>query len=104
MAIYDTSAAEVIRAQVERTSVAAATSSTRLLPPNNKRVGITILNLSDSSMLIDYTAFLSETDYMLELKPGGYYEAPFNTGDELYAIWRGSSPQGKALIREFVEP
>lgn len=89
-----------VRAAVIPVSKQAATTPVVLLEANPNRVGATLYNRSSATLYIDFAEAPSQTDFMLAIPPGAYWEMPYVTGQELRGVWRASN--GKALIRDFV--
>lgn len=65
----------------------------------------TIYNKSNVTLYIDFADRVDSDDFMVPIPPDGYYESPNPCTDDLFGVWEndGVVPEGKALIRTFVE-
>lgn len=83
------------------TSVAAATSSTQLLPANMDRVHASVFNNSTAVLYLLWgTGTASPTNFTLKIPPAGFYElprvAPFV--GVVQGVWAAAN--GAALVTE----
>ena len=86
-----------VKKSFKRASIAAS----ELVSQNSNRVGMTLLNNSEASVLfidVDRTVFVG--DCLVALVPGAYYEFPFDSTTSVWGIWDGLD--SGVSIREFL--
>lgn len=82
------------------TVISGSTTSQVLVNANTSRMGLTIVNDSNSVLSIEFGKAATATDYAVRITPNGYYELPFNYTGAIHGIW--STAGGSARIRELV--
>ena len=89
------------RLEVKRTSIRAKSGPIQFAGGNDNRVGLTVFNHSNYSIYLDTDRKLSVEEFMVELPPGAYFEMPFRSTPELWALWELAD--GQASVRELIE-
>jgi len=86
-----------------RTSVAVSLISVALVPANASRKGYSVYNTSTTSTLFlaQGGAAASLTTESVEVRPGAYFECPFNFVGDVWGIWNIADGVGAARITEY---
>ena len=89
-----------IATNTQRSTVAAATSSTQLLAANPNRIGAIVANNSTTRLWLNLGDTASQSVYTAVIEPGGYYEIPYGYQGAVAGIWAGTF--GGAQLVEFL--
>ena len=88
----------ITSATATATTVAASSTSTKILAANPDRKGAQFWNTSASTLFIKLGSAASATSYSLQMGPGDYFEMPFGFTGDVNGIWQSAS--GNVLITE----
>jgi|GEM_PF-1831686 len=87
---------------VKKSFKKASIAASELVSQNSNRIGMTLLNNSEASVLfVDVDRSVYVGDCLVALVPGAYYEFPFDATTAIWGIWDGLD--SGVSIREFLQ-
>ena len=87
---------------VKKSFKKASIAASELVSQNSNRIGMTLLNNSEASVLfVDVDRSVYVGDCLVALVPGAYYELPFDATTAIWGIWDGLD--SGVSIREFLQ-
>lgn len=95
----DNNATSITRATIA--PPANLNNAVQLVAANPNRKGVTLWNESTGNILIELEIAPTPASFTAKLKPGGYYELPFNPDVAIHGLWDAPGGTG-VFVREFL--
>lgn len=84
-------------------SIASTITNTTFFAANTHRLGATVWNDSETNIFLKLGVTASLIDYTVKIRPGAYYEVPYNYIAQIDGLWDVFDPSGAARLTELTD-